>query len=167
MSIVVTDERPRDADAIRSLVARSFQGVPWSDGQEPVMIDALRQAGELSLSLVAMQDGAVVGHLAGSPATIGGRGGWVGIGPVAVDPVYQRQGVGSALVRAALERLRRAGAAGTVLIGDPAFYGRLGFAPATNCHWRDIVPPAAQIAPLSGPRPTGEIRYAPAFEALA
>ena len=167
MSVLVTDERPRDAAAIRTLVARAFRDAPYSDGREPEIVDALRASGELTFSLVAVQDGVVVGHLAASPATIGGQAGWAGIGPVAVAPDLQRRGIGSALVRAALERLRREGAAGAVLVGDPAFYGRLGFAPALGCHWRDIEPPSVQVASLSGSQPSGAVRYSPAFEALA
>ena len=166
MSVLVTDERPRDAAAIRTLVARAFRGAPYSDGREPAIVDALRAAGELTFSLVAVQDGAVVGHLAASPATIGGQAGWAGIGPVAVAPDLQRRGIGSALVRAALERLRREGAAGAVLVGDPAFYGRLGFAPATGCQFGEIGPPVVQVVTMRGPRPSGAVRYSPAFEAL-
>ena len=166
MSVLVTDERPRDAASVRALVTRAFAAHDDSDGIEPSLIDALREAGALTFSLVAVQDGEVVGHLAASPATIGGRSGWTGIGPVAVDPGHQRQGIGSALVRAAIERLRRSGARGAVLIGDPAFYGPLGFAPATDCHWRDIGPPVLQVARLDGSAPSGETLYAPAFEAL-
>src|SRR5690606_32587977 len=107
----------------------AFRGAPHSDGSEAEIIERLRVAGDLAVSLVAVDaDGAIVGHVAFSPVTISdGTSGWYGRGPVSVVPSHQGTGIGSSLIRAGLERLRSAGARGCVVLGEPAFYARFGF----------------------------------------
>ncbi len=116
----IRSETPDDITAIRALTARAFAGHPHSDGSEPAIIDRLRLADALTLSLVAEQDGAPVGHLALSPVDWEGGHGWFGLGPVSVDPSHQGKGIGSALIRQALEHLQAAGFSGCVVAGDPA-----------------------------------------------
>ena len=126
--MIIRDERPEDVDAIRNLTARAFAGMPYSDGTESAIVDRLREAGTLTLSLVAAMDGAVVGHVAFSPVAISdGSKDWFGLGPISVEPQHQREGIGSALVDAGLSRLKALGARGCVLVGDPGYYGRFGF----------------------------------------
>jgi putative acetyltransferase len=92
------------------------------------VVDALRNAGALSVSLVAELDGKIVGHIAFSPVTIAdGSEGWYGLGPISVTPDEQRRGIGSMLIRASLERLKKMGGKGCALVGDPAYYVRFGF----------------------------------------
>lgn len=112
----------------------AFAGAEHSSGTEGAIVDALREAGALSLSLVAV-DGAgdVVGHIAFSPVSIAGEDGravtdWYGLGPVSVAPEHQSQGVGAALIREGLKRLEAGAAKGCVLLGDPVYYARFGFA---------------------------------------
>src|SRR5689334_19712426 len=94
-------------------------------------MEALWTADAATVALVAESAEGLVGQVACSPVTIDGRSGsWFGLGPLAVRPDRQRQGIGSALVRAALQRLHLRQAAGYVLVGDPAFYARFGFRPA-------------------------------------
>src|SRR5690606_20299677 len=113
---------------VGALTAAAFAGVPYASGTEPAIIAALRAAGALRLSLVAAEGQELLGHVAFSPVIIGGRDrGWLGLGPLSVRPDRQRRGIGSALVRTGLERLRRDGAGGCVLLGDPAYYRRFGF----------------------------------------
>ena len=91
-------------------------------------MESLRTAGALALSLVAEVEGEIVGHVAASPVTISQASGqWFGIGPISVLPKYQKQGIGSQLMHAALKEMRAVGAYGCVLVGDPAFYRRFGF----------------------------------------
>jgi putative acetyltransferase len=129
-------ETDNDIAAIRAVEYAAFLGHPQhAPGAEPtehLIVDALRGSGRLSLSLVAEERGAVVAHIALSPAVIGGdETGWYMLGPVGVAPDRQRRGIGSALVGEALGIMRDRGAHGVVLVGDPAFYGRFGFgAPA-------------------------------------
>lgn len=81
------------------------------------------------LSLVAISAAGLTGHAAFTSCTVAGQGGGVALlGPLAVSPDFQRQGIGSALVREGLTRLQRSGAVCVCVLGDPGYYGRLGFA---------------------------------------
>ena len=107
----IRPERPTDDDTIHDLTTVTFDPMPFSDGTEAPIIRALRRSGDLTLSLVAEEDGEVVGHVAFSPVTVDGADvGWYGLGPISVRPDRQRQGIGRALVADGLERLRALGA---------------------------------------------------------
>ena len=126
--MIIRDETAADVDAIRAVTAAAFAEMPYSDGSEPAIVERLRAAGALTLSLVAEDQGEIVGHVAFSPVTVSGQGeGWYGLGPISVLPARQRQGLGGALVREGLARLQKLAARGCVLAGDPAYYGRFGF----------------------------------------
>lgn len=166
--MIIRDEIPADAAAIHRLVEEAFRPMPFSDQTEQFVVDALRRAGAMTLSLVAEADGSVVGHVAFSPATIDGRDiGWFGLGPLAVAPDHQRQGIGSALVREGLARLAEHGAAGCLLVGNPAYYGRFGFRNPPDLVVPGVPPQAFQVLPLSGAVPTGTAAFHPAFAATA
>nr|WP_027135222.1 N-acetyltransferase [Geminicoccus roseus] len=127
--MLVRDERPGDQAPLRALVTAAFTGHPHSDGSEPGIVDALRADGALAISLVAELGGDMVGQAAFSPVRIGdGSTGWYGLGPVAVAPERQGQGIGSALIEEGLRRLRAQGASGCVVLGEPGYYRRFGFA---------------------------------------
>jgi len=127
--MTIRPEQSADIAAIFNLTATAFRGRPHSAGTEPYITDALRDAGALTLSLVAEEGGVVIGHAAFSPVTISdGSAGWYGLGPIAVLPEWQGRGVGTALIREGLARLQAIGAAGCVLLGDPGYYRRFGFA---------------------------------------
>ena len=126
--MMIRPEEPRDHDVIAAVTAEAFAGVEHSDQTEPAIVAGLRDAAALSLSLVAEDGGVVIGHIAFSPVTIDGEhGGWFGLGPVSVRPDRQGCGVGGALIRQGLATLRAQGAAGCVVLGDPAYYRRFGF----------------------------------------
>ena len=127
LRVVIRRESMADRDAIRSLTARAFSGLSFSDGSEPVIIDALREANALALSLVALQGDQIVGHVAFSEVGPPEQSGWFALGPVSVDPPLQRRGVGSQLIEAGLRMLREQDAQGCVLIGDHRYYHRFGF----------------------------------------
>lgn len=133
MSIEIRDERPDDAATIRDVNRLAF-----GQDQEANIVDALRAAGGLLLSLVATLDGRIVGHVAYSPVLAHGIGG-AGLGPVAVLPDHQRQGIGSALIERGNARLRDAGCPFIVVVGHPDYYPRFGFRPASGygltCEW--------------------------------
>lgn len=157
-------ERPKDATTIHALTDTAFKGRPFSDGAEAQVIDALRAAGALTLSLVATQDGELVGHVAFSPVTINGEAGdWYGLGPVSVWPDRQRTGIGYALIREGLRRLQAMGAGGCVLLGDPAYYARFGFENDPDLRHAGAPPWAFQCLALNGPRPYGEVSFHPSF----
>jgi len=164
--MIIRDEKPGDGAAIREVIAAAFKPVPYSRQTEVAIYDALRAAGAMTVALVAEEDGAVVGHIVLSRVTIGGTAGdWLGAGPVAVRPDRQRRGIGGALVEAALERARRLGAPGCVLVGDPAFYGRFGFATREGLVHEGVPDQFVLGISLGAPLPQGTIRFHPAFEA--
>jgi putative acetyltransferase len=128
MDVDIRRENPADIAPIDAVTAAAFLEAPHTSHTEQFIVAALRAAGALSVSLVAEAEGVVVGHVAVSPVTISdGTPGWFGLGPISVLPAWQGRGVGSALMSAALEALRELGAAGCVVLGEPAYYGRFGF----------------------------------------
>jgi len=160
----IRDETPAEAAAIRHLTDTAFAGAEHASGTEGAIVDALRRTGALTLSLVAATDGEVVGHVAFSPVTIAGAAcGWFGLGPVAVLPARQRAGIGAALIRAGLARLRIAGAAGCVVLGDPAYYPRFGFAPDPALRFEGVPPEYFMALAFSDTSPAGAVVYHPAF----
>lgn len=160
--MIIRNERSADHAAIRRIVTEAFATVPYSRQTEAAIVDALRAAGDMTLSLVA-EDGDPVGHVVFSPAIVGdGRAeGWYGVGPLAVRPDRQGRGIGTALVRAGLDRLKAA--AGCVLVGDPAFYGRFGFRTDPGLTLPGVPPEVLLALPLAGKFPAGTVRFHPAF----
>ena len=164
--MLIRPENAADAPAIRALTDAAFRNAPHSSGTEAAIVDALRDAGALTLSLVAESEGRIVGHVAFSPVTIDGRaGGWFGLGPVSVEPARQRLGIGQALVLDGLERLKAAGAEGCVLLGDPAYYQRFGFVSDPRLRYGDVPPEYFQRLSFTAVEPSGEVAYHPGFGA--
>jgi putative acetyltransferase len=161
----IRPERPQDAPTIRALTDAAFKGMPFSDQTEAAVVDGLRAAGALTLSLVATEDEDIVGHVAFSPVTIDGvAGDWYGLGPVSVWPGRQRSGIGMALIGEGLRRLRSLKAGGCVLTGDPAYYARFGFENDPELTYAGAPPWAFQRLSLDGSRPRGEVHFHPAFD---
>ena len=161
----IRPERPGDADAIRALTTEAFATAPHSSGTEAAIVDALRAAGALALSLVAVEGEQILGHVAFSPVTIDGvERGWFGLGPVSVQPGRQRGGIGSELIREGLRRLCEMGAAGCVLLGDPAYYGRFGFANDPALVLEGVPPEYFMRLGFGGEMPAGTVRYHAAFD---
>lgn len=167
IAITVRPEGATDADAIDAVTQAAFAQAPHSQQTEHHIVRALRTAGALAVSLVAVAaDGAVVGHVAASPVTLaGGAEGWFGIGPLSVAPAWQRQGVGARLMHNALQALRDQGAAGAVLLGDPAYYARFGFAPQPGLVLPGVPAEYFQALVFKGNVPQSAVRYHAAFEA--
>ncbi|WP_307695062.1 GNAT family N-acetyltransferase [Variovorax boronicumulans] len=161
---MVRPEQPGDEAAIRQLTVAAFAGAAHADGTEHLIVDALRAAGQLTLSLVAEDGGEIVGHVAVSPVAVSdGTTGWHGLGPISVAPARQGQGIGRLLMDAALAGLRAAGAQGCVLLGDPAFYGRFGFVVRPGLVLPGVPPEYFQAVSFHSAWPVGEVRYDPAF----
>jgi putative acetyltransferase len=159
-------ERPEDETTIHALTEAAFKGRPFSDGTEAEVIDSLRSAGALALSLVATEGDEILGHVAFSPVSINdGAGDWYGLGPVSVWPDHQRTGLGQALIREGLRRLQLMSAGGCVLLGDPAYYRRFGFESDPDFYNLGAPPGAFQHLTLTGSRPSGEVSFHPAFHA--
>jgi putative acetyltransferase len=140
--------------------------MPHSSQTEAAIVDALRGTGALAISLVAVQDTAIVGHAALSPVRIDDvDGGWYGLGPVSVAPSEQRKGIGKALIGEGLGRLRHMGARGCVVLGDPAYYGRFGFANDPALRYGDVPPPYLQRLVFAGAPPNGVVAFHAGFDA--
>ena len=125
-----------DAPGIDALLRRSFAG-----DAEAQLVHDLREDGLITLGLVATDDeGQVVGYVVFSPEIVQGEElQWLGMAPLAVDENYRGQGLARQLVYEGLDSLNEFGYAAVVVLGDPAFYERLGFEPASRydlrCHW--------------------------------
>ncbi len=165
-------ELPGDQQAIFDLTQRAFATMQYSSGTEGYIIDALRRDGDLTLSLVARDGGTIVGHIAFSPVTLRSNrqarqpGSWFALGPVCVAPERQRQGIAGLLIKRGLAELQAAAAAGCVLLGDPAYYGRFGFQ-SGGLSSGTLPSEYIQWTRFGADRPAGEITFAPGFDAQA
>lgn len=162
--MIIRPETGTDQAAIAEVTQAAFAGQSYSSQTEHKIVDALRDAGALTISLVAEVDGDVVGHAGFSPVNIkDGSIGWFALGPLSVRPDRQRHGIGTALVQAGLAQLQQAGAHGCVLAGDHRYYQRFGFKTLPGLVTDGI--PDEHILALSFDdyRPTGRIAFHPAF----
>jgi putative acetyltransferase len=126
--VLIRNETDADINAITEVTVAAFKTLDISNHTEQFIIEALRAAGALTISLVAEKGGRVVGHIAFSPLKISdGTQNWYGLGPVSVLPEYQRQGIGKALIAEGLHRLKDRGAQGCCLVGHPEYYKKFGF----------------------------------------
>jgi putative acetyltransferase len=152
--IEIRPERVEDVAAIRALNRRAF-----GQEQEGKIVDALRANGGATLSLVAVRQGRVVGHIMYSPATVGLVEG-AALGPMAVEPESQRQGIGTQLVHAGNDWLVRHGCPFVIVVGHPEFYPRFGFTPARlrgiSCEW-DVPDDVFMICVLDDRGMTGAV----------
>jgi len=128
MNIIIRNESQSDIETISVITKAAFEKLPISNHTEQFIINALRNANALTISLVAEMEKKVVGHIAFSPVTISdGSLHWYGLGPISVLPELQKQGIGKSLMRQGLSSLKSLGAKGCVLVGDPGYYERFGF----------------------------------------
>jgi putative acetyltransferase len=163
--VEIRDEQPDDAPAIHALVTLGF-GRP----AEADLVDALRRARAVLVSLVAELDGELVGHALLSPVVLDAGGTAAGLAPLAVLPARQHAGVGSALVRAALSRCRAIGLPAVFVLGEPHFYRRFGFSAAARRGLRCVYPDAEEAFMVVELEPAwlagreGLARYRPEFD---
>lgn len=165
-TVLIRNETRADARAITDVTVAAFAALPISRHTEQFIIEALRAANALAVSLVAEVDGRVVGHIAFSPVTMSdGTVGWYGLGPVSVLPRYQRQGIGQALIREGLVRLQALQARGCCLVGHPGYYRRFGFENVAALVHEGV--PAEVFFALSfdGHVPQGTVTFHEAFQA--
>jgi len=170
LSCTIRDEEPVDLAAIRALNEEAFR-----QDAEANIVDELRRTCPDILSLVAERGGRVVGHILFSPVTTELPGGLLrgmGLAPMAVLPSFQRQGIGSRLVAAGLERLRQTDCPFVVVIGHPEYYPRFGFRRASEyglvCQWDEVPDEAVMVTVFDERRMrgiAGMVRYREEFDA--
>jgi len=166
MTLAIRPEIPADIATIERLTVAAFAAATHTSRTEQFIVNALRRAGALAVSLVAEDDGDVVGHVALSPVRLSsGDTGWYGLGPISVLPERQGLGIGARLMHAALVELRNLGASGCVLLGDPAFYQRFGFQPRPGLVLPDVPAEYFLAISLTGHWPVAQVTYHDAFNA--
>jgi predicted N-acetyltransferase YhbS len=165
---LVRSERPGDYADISDLTKRAFAPMSYASGKEHVLIEALRQHGALSVSLVAIEGGELVGHVAFSPAkTSDSSSPWYALGPIAVEPKMQMRGIGSLLILEGITWLRSMNVAGCILVGEPKYYARFGFAGAPDLAPDGVPPEFFMVLPLSNTEPRSVITFHPLFHEIA
>lgn len=166
LKIAIRTETDADVGAIRDVTVAAFQTLEISHHTEQFIVAALRAAKALTLSLVAEVDGRVVGHIAVSPVTLSdGTRNWYGLGPVSVLPEVQRQGIGQALMREGLARLKAMGAQGCCLVGHPEYYRKFGFQNAPGLVLEGVPQEFFFALAFDGQTPQGKVVFHDAFKA--
>jgi len=164
--IEIRAETNDDIAAIAEVTLAAFETLEISNQTEPFIIEALRAAGALTLSLVAEVGGRVVGHIAFSPVTISdGTPDWYGLGPVSVLPEYQRQGIGKALIHEGLARLKHMHARGCCLVGHPEYYRKFGFDNIPGLLHEGVPPEVFLAMSFDRYTPRGTVTFHEAFKA--
>ncbi|MEN6341206.1 MAG: N-acetyltransferase [Methanospirillum sp.] len=164
--IVLREERPGDEAAVREVHTVAFEGPV-----EARIVDRLREACTDLVSLVAVDDGRIVGHVLFSPATVERGPGGMGLAPLAVLPEYRRRGIGLALVERGLSALRDRGCPFVVVLGHPGYYPRFGVDRASvhglASQWEGIPDEAFMVLVLDAAAMAGAggvARYRPEFD---
>ncbi|SIO38111.1 GNAT family N-acetyltransferase [Salinivibrio sp. ES.052] len=166
MNIEIRNEAFGDEAKIHQVTEQAFLNTQHADHTEQFIVDALRRAGALTISLVAQVDGDIVGHVAISPVTLSdSTSGWFGLGPISIIPEFQGRGIGSQLMQRSLAVLETMGASGCTVLGDPAFYGRFGFTVVDGLVFPGVPDEYFQALSFSDEFPQGEVSYHEAFSA--
>jgi len=164
--MIIRNETNADITAINEVTIAAFKNHPVSRQTEQYIINALREARALTLSLVSEIDGKVAGHIAFSPVTISdGSPDWYGIGPVSVRPELQRQGIGEALMREGLSLMKARGGQGCALAGDPDYYKRFGFRNIPALIYEGIPQEFFLVLPFNEKVPEGHVVFHKGFQA--
>lgn len=169
MDLKIREEEPADVDAIHGVNVAAF-----ATDAEARLVDALRAAGALRLSLVAEVHEDLVGHIAFSPVTVTSdrqrtvEG--LGLAPMAILPAHQRMGIGGQLIAEGLRRLRLARHPFCVVLGHADYYPRHGFVRASTfgIRWEKPVPDEVffvqELAPGGLAGVSGIVRYRPELD---
>jgi putative acetyltransferase len=164
--IIIRSETDADVSAITEVTIAAFETLEISNHTEQFIIAALRAAKALTVSLVAEMDGRVVGHIAFSPVAMSdGTRNWFGLGPVSVLPAYQRQGIGKALIREGLSRLRDMNAQGCCLVGHPDYYRKFGFKNISGLVHEGVPQEVFFALSFGGGYPQGTVAFHEGFKA--
>jgi len=164
--IVIRNETDADVDAITEVTIAAFKTLEISNHTEQFIIEALRAAEALTVSLVAELNGRVIAHIAFSPVTISdGTLNWYGLGPVSVLPEYQRKGIGKSLVQEGLSRLKDLNARGCCLVGHPDYYKKFGFKNISGLVYPGVPQEVFFALSFDGHIPQGTVMFHEGFKA--
>jgi putative acetyltransferase len=164
--MIIRKEKNTDFDSITNVTIEAFKNHPISHQTEHFIINALRSAGVLSISLVAEINGQIVGHIAFSPIKISdGTTGWYGLGPVSVSPDYQKKGIGKALINKGLSLLKEMGAQGCALVGSLDYYKKFGFKNYPEMIYEGIPQEVFLVLPFTEKIPKGIVVFHEGFKA--
>lgn len=165
-TIIIRNETKEDISTITEVTVEAFKTLEVSNQTEQYIIEALRAAKTLTLSLVAEVGGNVVGHIAFSPVTISdGTMHWYGLGPVSVLPEYQRKGIGRALIQEGLSRLKDTVAKGCSLVGHPQYYRTFGFENVAGLTLEGVPQEVFFALSFDGRIPHGNVTFHEGFKA--
>jgi len=162
--MIIRKETVADIEKIAEVTIAAFNTLPISNHTEQYIINALRAADALTISLVAENNGRIFGHIAFSPVTISdGSTGWYGLGPVSVLPDYHKQGIGKSLVNDGLSLLKDMGGQGCALVGDPNYYKRFDFKNIPDLIHEGIPPEVFLVLPFTAKVPQGVVVFHEGF----
>jgi putative acetyltransferase len=163
--VTIRPAQDGDREAIFQVEAKAF-----GQEDEARLVDRLAADGAIVLELVAEKDRRIVGHVLFSRLMVEADGKSfpaVALAPLAVDPGFHRQGIGAALVETAHEQLKASGEKLSVVLGDPAYYGRFGYAHAHAAGFESAYQcDALQALAWADAPAAGRLVYAAAFSAL-
>ena len=164
--MVIRRETAADISAIAEVTVAAFKTLEISNHTEQFIIEALRAAKALTVSLVAEMDGRVIGHIAFSPVSISdGTPNWYGLGPVSVLPEHQRKGIGKALIKEGLSRLKDMNAQGCCLVGHPDYYRKFGFKNMSGLVHEGVPQEVFFALSFDGNTPQGTVAFHEGFKA--
>jgi putative acetyltransferase len=165
---IIRNETHEDVSAITEVTIAAFKTLEISNHTEQFIIEALRAAKALAVSLGAEMDGQVVGHIAFSPLSISdGTPNWFGLGPVSVLPQHQRKGIGKALIENGLEDLKKMNARGCCLVGHPNYYRKFGFKNVSGLVYEGVPQEVFFALSFDGHTPQGTVDFHEGFKAGA
>ena len=166
LKVSIRNETDADVSTITEVTVAAFNTLDVSNHTEQIIIEALRAAGALTVSLVAEIGGLVIGHIAFSPLTISdGTQNWYGLGPVSVLPEYQRQGIGKALIEEGFSRLKEMSAQGCCLVGHPDYYRKFGFKNVSGLVCEGVPQDVFFALSFDGDIPKGTVTFHEGFKA--
>jgi putative acetyltransferase len=165
---IIRNETHDDISAITEVTIAAFNTLEISKHTEQFIIEALRTAKALAVSLVAEMDDRVVGHIAFSPIAISdGSPNWYGLGPVSVLPEHQRKGIGKELIKEGLARLKDMNAQGCCLVGHPDYYRKFGFKNVSGLVHEGVPQEVFVALSFDGHTPQGTVEFHEGFKADA
>ena len=158
-------ERPEDVQSIYELTKLAFESMPFSDGSEADRLNILRADEDLELSIIAVAEGKIVGHIAFSPVFLNQKfDHWFGLGSVSVWPELQKQSIGKTLIENGLSLLKDKNAKGCILIGNPDYCHRFGFIGDGRIRYRDYSQDIVQWLKFGKETPSALLTFSPGLE---